>query len=355
MKKYAVRLLVAAAVLLCLCTAARAGLAEDARDAVPESARELLGDASVGDEGLFDKIGAAAGDMFFGSLRSAAGTGAAVLTAAAVCALLSAAFPGEETPQYVDTAGALAIAAVSLGSLTSFTGLAKETLGDLSVFSASLLPCLASAAAFAGETASGAARYAASSFFMSVLLTLSERLIMPLVGAFIAAAVADAAVGGGMLRGAAGVMKWVSTLALTAVTAAFAVTINVTGAVAASTDAAAIRAVKTAMSASLPVAGSIIADAAGSVLGGAAALKAAIGAFGLAAAAACCVGPVLKLAAYLLVYKAAAALAGPIAGPRLSGLLGDLGTAFGLLLGLVGSACVVLFIAVTAAMKTVVW
>lgn len=355
MKKLVIRALAFAFVLLCLVTAARAGIAEEAEAAVPPSAREVLGNASVGDGGLWERIGAAAGEAFFPSLRAAAKTGAAVFTAAAVCSLLSAVCPGEEAPRYAETAGVLAIAALSLGSLASFVSLAKETLGDLSLFSSALLPCLASAAAFAGEAASGAAKYAASSFFMSVLITLSDRLVTPLVGAFIAASVADAAVGGGMLKGVSGVMKWVAATALAASTVAFVVTINVTGAVAASTDAAAIRAVKTAMSASLPVAGSIIADAAGSVLGGASALKASVGAFGLAAAAAGCVGPFMRLAAYLLVYKAASALAGPVAGPRLSGLLGDLGTAFGLLLGLVGSACAVLFIAVTAAMKTVAW
>ncbi|MBR6259327.1 MAG: stage III sporulation protein AE, partial [Oscillospiraceae bacterium] len=51
--------------------------------------------------------------------------------------------------------------------------------------------------------------------------------------------------------------------------------------------------------------------------------------------------------------KAAGAAAGPIADSRISGLLGNIASAFGLMLGLVGSAGVVFFIGVVAAMKAV--
>ncbi|MBR6258774.1 MAG: hypothetical protein IKR21_01000, partial [Oscillospiraceae bacterium] len=311
MKKLMIRALFLLAFFCIFALPTKALDTEAAERAVPEAAREIIGGASVGDEGLFEKIAGRAGDMFLYSLRSAAGTGTAVFAIAAVCSFVSAGYPGEKAPAYVSAAGALAIAAVTLGRVSSFTAMASQTLGDLSVFSGAILPCLASASVFAGETASAAAKYAASSFFMSVLITLSDRIVMPFIGAFLAASVADAAVGGGALKAAVGCIKWLTVTVLTGVTLAFVVTIAVTGTVSGTADAVALRLARTAMSTALPVVGGIISDAAGSVLAGAAAMRSAFGVFGLAVIAAVCLEPVMRLGAYLLIFKAAGAAAGP--------------------------------------------
>ena len=78
----------------------------------------------------------------------------------------------------------------------------------------------------------------------------------------------------------------------------------------------------------------------------AALLRGAVGVFGLAAVAAVCVGPLLGLGLHYLLYKAAACVAEPFAEGRLAALLGNIGTAYGMALGLVGSAGAMLFISV---------
>ena len=101
-----------------------------------------------------------------------------------------------------------------------------------------------------------------------------------------------------------------------------------------------------AVSAALPVVGKILSDAASTYLAGAELVRGAVGAVGLAAVLCVCIGPVLSLGAHYLLFKAAAAVTEPFTEGRLSGLIGDIGTAYGMTLGLVGSGGAMLFLSV---------
>ena len=95
------------------------------------------------------------------------------------------------------------------------------------------------------------------------------------------------------------------------------------------------------------------ADAAGAVAAGAAVLKNGIGVFGMIVVLAVCTVPILKIGFAYLTYKGAAGLSGTVADSSISKLLGTIGTAFGMVLGLVGSAAVMLFVSVIISMKAV--
>ena len=129
-------------------------------------------------------------------------------------------------------------------------------------------------------------------------------------------------------------------------TTAFTLTLTMTGAIAGNADKVAGSLAKSAISAALPVVGSILADAADAYVAGAAAVRGAVGIFGLAAVLGVCVGPVLGLGLHYLLFKAAACVAEPFAEGRLSSLIGRIGTAYGMALGLVGSAGTMLFVSI---------
>ena len=103
----------------------------------------------------------------------------------------------------------------------------------------------------------------------------------------------------------------------------------------------------------LPVVGGVISDAASTVVAGAGLLKSAVGAFGLIAAASVCLVPFLMLGLRYLCYKAAAALAAAFADRRVSGLINELGGVFGMVLGVVGAAALMLFISIISVTKAV--
>ena len=103
----------------------------------------------------------------------------------------------------------------------------------------------------------------------------------------------------------------------------------------------------------VPVVGSIISDAAGTVLAGAGMLKGAIGVFGLLAVLAICLTPFITMAVQYLLYKLAAFLAGTVTQEPLADLIGALGSAFGLMLGMTGSCALALLISIISSVSVV--
>ena len=120
-----------------------------------------------------------------------------------------------------------------------------------------------------------------------------------------------------------------------------------------SADAAAAKAVKTAVSAALPVVGSIVADAASTVTSSAAILRSGIGIVGVVSVAAVCVTPYLQLAVHYVLYKLAAGIAESFADKRVGRLIDGFADVYGFLLGMVGVASLILFLSIVSSMKAV--
>ena len=142
-------------------------------------------------------------------------------------------------------------------------------------------------------------------------------------------------------------------MVLTAFLLLFLGWLTASGAIAGSADAAAVKTAKIAISRAVPVGGSILSDAAETVLAGAGVLRGTVGVVGMLVVLAICLTPFLQLALHYLTYKGAAALTGTVAGPRLSGLMDNLGGAFGLILGMTGSCALVLLFSIVSAVSAV--
>ena len=244
------------------------------------------------------------------------------------------------------TAGALAITAVSAGDMSAMIGLGRSTIDSMQGFSKVLLPISAACTAATGAPAGAAARQVATAMFSSALLTLIDRLLVPMVYAYAAASAACAAVGNPGLKKVAGVLKWVVTRSLTALLVLFVTYLTVTGAVAGTTDAAALKAAKMAISTVIPVVGGIIANAAETILAGAGLLKNTVGVFGMLAVLGICIIPFTRLGVHYLVYKFTGALAAVLADSRLAELIDSIGSAFALMLAMTGASALLLLISI---------
>ncbi len=335
---------------LCLSVPALAVDTGEMEQALPESAKEILGDVTVDEasrgDGLWQRIWDWTVSALSGYLSSAARSAAVALAVTLLCSMAGALSETGKTSGYVLLGGTLAIMAACAGDIRSFLGQTEAALGELSDFSKALLPTVAASAAAMGRGASGAARYAASALGMDVLMTVSIKVALPVIRVYAAASAAEAALPDGALGGPVKLIGWLSTTLLTALTTLFTLGLAVTGAVAGSADRTIGSLAKSAIAAALPVVGSILADAADTYVAGAALVRGAVGVFGLAAVLAVCLGPVLGLGLHYLLYKAAACIAEPFADGRLAVLIGRIGTAYGMALGLVGSAGTMLFISI---------
>lgn len=326
-------------------------------EAVPEEAKEILGDLSADDTlDVSEKLSAlwaAAAETLTARLRDAGKTAAMVLVITALCALAETMAEGTAAKNVISLGGVLAVSSVLVGTVSSFFTMGTETLTALSQFSKALLPCIAAAAAASGAMGAAAAESAATALFLSLLLSLMNALIMPLIYACTAAVIADAAVGGTVLSSAAKLMKKLCTLLLTLLVTVFTVYFSVTGALSGAAGQLGVKLTKTAVSAALPVVGGILSDAASSVLAGAAMLRNTVGAFGLLVVLAICLTPVLTLGCYLLLYKLAAAVAETLADRRMCGLISGIGDAFGMVLAAVGAGGFILLFSIMTSIRAV--
>ncbi len=323
---------------------------------LPEGAGEILGDLTVKDAldppGALEKLFGKIVSKFREALTSALRNAVILVMAAMFSGLFSAAFP-ESDGNYARLAGVLAISAVSVASVNTFIGMGANVMDELVTFSHMLLPTLTAAAAAGGAVTSAAAKYAATVLFLDIMMSAMKNVILPLIYAYIATSVAEAAVEGGALSGASSLLKWIAKATLMGIVLIFITYISLTGVIASSTDAVAVRAARVTMATVLPVVGGVLSDAADAVLSGASLLRNAIGVFGMLAVAATCAVPFLRLGVNYLLFKAAGGLSGAVADKSITKLIDSFGAAFGLTLGMVGVSAIMLFVSIVVTIKSV--
>ncbi|HIW16565.1 MAG TPA: hypothetical protein H9689_03795 [Firmicutes bacterium] len=349
-----------AAMLLAMPAAAESDMAgelgiDELENSLPAEAAEIYGSLEADSGSFGEKLSSLLDWLSEHSLPVLRSAVASALAMMAILLLSTAAqsLTGGKAPDFVRFGASLGIAAVAAGDLGSFIGLGEQTIQSLADFGALLLPCMAAAMAAAGNAASGGAIYAATALFLNLLLTLSSAVLMPLIKVYIAAVTARSALGTSALNTAVTFTKWLCVTAMTVLVVAFTTYFSVTGAIAAGGDAAAARVARTAIAAALPVVGRIVSGAAGTVVAGAAMLRSGVGVLGLLAVMAVCAAPFLTLGVHYVVYKAAAVLAEGLDGGESGKLIGGLGTAFGMVMGLVGCGAIMLFLAMVSSMKAV--
>ena len=350
--------------ILGLCTVfAWASLPENVEDALPPDARDLLeqldegtadsGTLSAGAAKLWDK----AWTLLTAEVRDSVRVMVVLLGAVLLYGVAEGSFQAAEHPlmaNFVPLSFVLVITLTAAGDVQTMMGAGTETMEQLDVFSTALLPSLAAAVAASGGIVSAGVRQVATVFFANLLMTLIHSVLLPLVYFYVAASAADAMLPGNPLKRIASGIKKVVTWALTGALVLFTGYLTISGAAATSADALTLQVTRTVISTAVPVVGGIISQASGSVLSGAGLLKNSIGIFGMLAVLATCLTPFLRLAVQYLLYKITAFLAGTAGNGTLVELIDALGSAFGLMLGMVGSCALLLLISITSSVSVVI-
>ncbi len=329
-------------------------------EAVPDDASDMLNGIGIMDgldyENVLSELMENAGGSIGSIIRKGVKSAALIVVIAVLSSMLTSLAEGtapDSVRTYAPIAGIVAVSVVAVGDVGAFIGLGSAAVDDLNSFSKALLPTLSAAGAASGAFTSAAAKYAATALFFDVLISVARNVLMPIVYAYLAAVIANAAFGLDALSGIAKFLKWVATTILTVMMLGFVTYLTLSGIITGATDAVTTRIAKTAIGASLPVVGGIISDAASTILAGASILKNAIGVFGMLAILAICLLPFLKLAVHYICYKIAAGLTSCVSEQRLSNLVGGIGTAFGLVMGMTGACAIMIFLSVISMMKAV--
>lgn len=326
---------------------------ETLENSLPDAAQDAFGSMQVSDltdlsrrvEQLWVYITGQSHDLFLSAVRG----GVRLLLAVLFLSLCS--FLTESS--VVRLASAAAVALACMQSVESCAAVAVETMESMVTFSHALLPCLSMAAVAGGAVTSAGAVFAVSMLFMDGVLVAEQTVAMPLVFTYSAVLLAGEATDNPLLRSLSGLIRTVVKWVMILLTSAFTVYLSVTGILSGTVDAAAAKAAKTVFSAALPVVGGILSDASAALMSGANILKTGVGVMGLLATIAVCAVPYLTLGSHYLVYQIAGGMASAFCDRQLGGVIRGLGDAFAFLLGMVGSASVVLFVSIISMMKAV--
>ncbi len=323
-------------------------------EGLQRAAAESGGEAQYGaslDEGLEALLDTGTRELG-GAVRTAARSGALLLVILMFCALAeSVGELGKGSVKAASLAGTLAVAAVAVADVNSLLGLGRGAMENMTSFANVLLPAVAVVTAATGAVTGAAARQLAAALFSGLLANLISGLLVPLLYGYIAASVAQAALGREELKRMADLLKWTVTTLLTITTIAFVSYLTASGVVAGTADAAAVKAAKFAISGAVPVVGGILSDAAETVLASAGVLRGTVGVFGMVTVLGLCLVPLLRLAVHYLAYKLVAALASALGSGPPCALVDRLSSAFGLVLGMMGASCLLLLITLVSCLS----
>ena len=200
---------------------------------------------------------------------------------------------------------------------------------------------------------SAGAKYAAVLLCLNIMIEIFGRLTIPLIYAYLALGVSRSVFPNAVLNAAASAAKWLAVTVMTVLTMGLSAYITLTGALSGGADAIAVKGAKSVIAGALPVVGGILSDAASAVLAGAAVIRNSAGVFALVGVCALCLSPFFAIGAKMLLFRLCAALASAAEGKRLSSLLGDMGTAFGMMLGVLGCLVILIFLSFLMAIRTV--
>lgn len=256
-----------------------------------------------------------------------------------------------QAKEAVQLCGVIVVAMLLMGSARSVIQLAADTVTKLSDYGKLLLPVLTTALAAAGGSGSSAAMYAITSVFDGALCWAVSGVLVPMVYVYLVTAVVHGAVTDDLMKRTRDLVKWVLGWSMKLVLYVFTGFLSITGVVTGAADQAALKATKMTLSSVVPVVGGILSDASETVLVSAQLVKNTVGISGLLALFAILVVPFLRIAVQYGLLRLTAALCGLFADKKVTGLMEDFAGAMGLMLGQLGTVCLVLLISVVCFLK----
>lgn len=321
--------------------------------AVPDDVTDVIGSDIDDTENTLGRLYTSLKQSAVSALKQTEKRALSVIAVAAICGMLSIFDVSDSMPDYIHLCACAAVTVICIGDMDSYISTAVNSLNELSDFSKAALPAMCTACAACGAVSSAAAKYAASALYMDIFITAAQNVIVPLIYAYIAVTIAQAAFDNASLVGICKLLKWGCTSLMTVFTLVFTAYMSISSAVGSGGDAVTAKIAKTAISAALPVVGGIISDAASSVVAGAELIKNTVGVFGLVAVLGICVAPFALFGINYLVYKATAVLVSAFSSARISSLINGISGAFGMLLSLIGCCGIFIFISIMSCIKAV--
>lgn len=321
---------------------------------VPEAAEEILDGlerSELTPEQAAGRLLGALGNGAGNAFRDALGSLGLLLCVMLVCGICGAVREGANASgETLHVAASVAVTTICAGGMTGLITRAGDAIADMSLYAQTLVPAMAMLQSAMGQPGAAVARHSATMLFSGILSGMIRSVMFPLTYVYILLLAVNAALPRPTLARMASFIKKSVMTVLTISLTLFVAYFTVSGAVAGSADAMAVKSARVSISAAIPVVGGILAEASEALLLGGGMVKNTIGLFGLLAIAGIILEPFLGLAARWILFKLGAALSAPLADERISGLLDGLSDAFGMVMGMTAACAFLLFVSVLAMM-----
>lgn len=252
-----------------------------------------------------------------------------------------------------DIVGAVAVAALLLNQTGAMIRLGESTVLELSEYEKLLLPCMTAAMAAQGGGATGAALYAGTAAFNTLLSGLLVRLLVPVQYLYLAAGTASAVLENESLKNLKDAIRNLLLWCLRTMLSVFTAYLGITGVVSGTADAAAMKIAKASFSTLIPVVGGILSEASEAVLVGAGVVRGAMGIYGILAILAVFLEPFCRIGIQYLMLKFTVALCAMFGTKSQLSLIGDFGEVMRMLLGMTGAMCILGLVSTVCFLKGV--
>lgn len=233
----------------------------------------------------------------------------------------------------------------------SMVSLATNTVMEIFEYGKLLCQVLTTALAAQGGITTSSALYVGTTVFITLLGSLMSRFLVPMIYIFLAFGLASCAMGNEFLKNASMSIKNLLTWLLKTVIGIFTAYLSITGVVSGTTDQAALKASKVAISSFVPVVGGILSDSSESVLLSMGIIKNTAGIYGILAVLAVFLSPFLRIGAHYLLLKASSALCAAFCGKQITSIAENFATAMGFLVGIMAVGCILVLISTICYLK----
>lgn len=270
---------------------------------------------------------------------------------AVLCAILrnlQSSFLSESVGEIAFYACYAIVISVVLVSFNSALELSVDVIDKMVGFMYATIPALITLLVSGGNITSGGIFQPALIMVTEVSATLIKTIFIPLIFLSTVLLIINNISDKVQISKLAGFIKQISGWSLGLILTVFVAIVSIQGSLGAVIDGVASKTAKYAIGIAIPVAGKYLADAAETVIGCTLLLKNAAGVAAMMGVIAICIGPILKIAVIVVIYKLTAALVEPIADKRISACVGEVGNAMMFVLGVSASVAFMFFVTITA-------
>lgn len=247
----------------------------------------------------------------------------------------------------VGVCGVAAIVGICVTSVYSAVNSCITAINSVQQFSRVLISSMAVAMVLSGNAVSASVGTTITLAVTGTFIELINVIFLPMIYIYIGMTAVNSVLENGLVSGMAKGVKSFYGWLMKIVMAVYISYSGISSSIAASSDAAAVKTAKFAISGVIPVVGSIVSDAAGSVMSGAVIIKNTIGIFGLLTVCGICIIPFLNAAVHYVSYKTVSILCSVITIKPVYSVIDGIGDGFGMAMGILGTTAVLLFIAIT--------